>query len=619
MRNKLKYKLRESSSKDDINQDTFLKVGFGSEKRLLPVGEINKVVDVGLEFDKERNKSTIYRLQGTVCPLFSNPLMNVTTRPIIDFSITNYAPLTNGNGLDIFNIDYFLKDQTSSEASSATFTNPTGGEELTYKKSFRTYLQEKDGWFGFSDPDISKSGFCNFYDIEPTRDRFDLNSSFTRFTSVGISNPLVPTTPSNATNKNWQLTVTYPYDSDDTHHVVKDGLLIISATEVEVGGKPMLALSTSTQHGLENGDRVRLTGMTSTYNGDHTVKRLGLDNGDYLANYFVIDVIPTTVGIISTSGRMKRLVSGEPSTYYLRKFKKIIKDNDYEMYPLAFSRTIFNDMNYQFVINKDIDVRFDDNGDPIVDNLGRPLSELYITFIKTDSGGMFGPIKSGLDLEFIEGNMLDTKISNVRRIHDGPSSWTGFATHATLPNENDIYIDSKDWFYGDVVEYNRFTLRETKLADVLHRFNTVNRENSNTSTIAKGPRREGYLYNPHHLYKIREFSLYIEQGDENTVGIPDYREYLGPDDGRYFWRDLLDIGFYDGEGEELNYPFTNGAHYMHQNICFMTKRQDPFGQYDLYYQGNVTGDGTFDPPDQRGDAITGIANNFITKKGEDVC
>lgn len=597
MGDRLKYKINENSAKDVTNQETFLNVGFTGERKLLPVGEINHIVDVGDEFYKERNKSSLYRLQGTVSPLFSNSLMNVTTVPIISTN-TNINITNKNNGLDIFIADKFIKDQASSSVSTVTFINQTGREDLTYQQSLNTYLKEKDGWFGFTDPDITKSGFCDFFDIEPTRDRFELNSS------VSV--------------KGWELTVTYPYESDNTHHVVSGGLLIVSAASVLVGGRPMIALSTSTQHGLENGDRVRLTGMTSSYNGDHTVKRLGLDNGDYLANYFVIDVTPTTIGVINNNGRMKKIINGEPSTYYLRKFKKILEKNDYEMYPLGFSKNIFNDTNYQFIINKDIDVKFNSSGDEIRDNLGRPLSELYVTFIKTDSNGMFGPIKSGLDLEFIEGNLTDTKLSNVRRIHDGPTSWTGFTSHDTLLGENDIYnqFTNKDWFYGDVVEYNRFTLRETKLANVLHRFNTTNRETANSTTLAKGPRREGYLYNPHHLFKIREFSLYIEQGDDKTGGIPDYSEYLGVNDGRYLWRDFLDIGLYDVEGVDLNYPFTNGAHYIHQNICLMTTRQDPFGQYDLYYYGDNTGNGPFDPSDPRGDALT---DNFTIKKAQDVC
>ena len=85
-------------------------------------------------------------------------------------------------------------------------------------------------------------------------------------------------------------------------------------------------------------------------------------------------------------------------------------------------------------------------------------------------------------------------------------------------------------------------------------------------------------------------------------------------DGRYLWRDLLDIGVFDG-GELLDYPFTNGAHYIHQNYCFMTMRQDPFSLYDLYYQGDRFGN-PFDPPDPIGDTIT---DKFEVKQSDDGC
>jgi len=593
MLNRLKYKLKESGSKSDVNQDAFTQVSFTGERTLLPVGEINHIVDVGAEFNRERNESTIYRIKGTICPLFSNPLMNQTR--LSTSANGNTTPVTTvGNGLDIFNGYLFIEDQTSSTISTKT----TGEETLSYKESYDLYLDEKEGWFGFTDPDIRKAAFCEYIDIEPTRARFDLNS---------------------AVAKNWELTMTYPYSSDATHHIVNGGLLIVSSEEVVVGGKPMIALGTSTQHGLENGNRVRLTNMSnSTNNGDFTVKRLGLDNGDYLDNYFVIDIDPsvTSVGVISA--RMKKLVGTEESVYYLRKFKKIITDNDYEIYPLGFSKTIFNDTNYQFLINEDIDI------DGLRDNLGRPLSELYATFIKADSG-VFGKVKSGLDLELIPGNRGDINLSNVRQMHTAAST-ASVPNHIPLPGEGDIYTNfaNKSWFYGDVVEYNRFTLKETVLSKVLHTFNTTIRENGNSNTLAKGPRNEGYMYNPHHLFKIREFSLYIEQGDESTGGIPDYAEYLGPNDGRYLWRDFLDIGVYDGDGDFLDYPFTNGAHYLHQNICFMTTRQDPYNHYGLYYKGNEAGGSgvpslatdTFDPSDPIGDAIT---DNFTVKKGQDVC
>lgn len=584
MANRLTYRLKQNESKSDINQDASALISFSGEKRLIPVGEINHVVNLSEEFNKERNSSFIYRIKGTVSPVFSNPLMNPEGTQIVS---------ENNNGLDIFNLDVFKKDPLGS--------NDFGKEDLTYQESYNKNLKENNGWFGFSEPDIKK-GLSNnelnkFYDIEPTRKRFDLNSYV---------------------DKNWELTITYPQSSDKTHYIVNDGiqngLLINNAESVVVGGKPMLAMGTSAQHGLETGDKVRIFGCgSSNNNGDFTVKRVGLDNGDYKANYFVIDIDPTTVQVGNKfgTGRMRKLVSGQESVYYLRKFKKLMINGDYEMYPLAFSKSIFGDQNYQFIINNDIDV------EGLTDNLGRPLSELYVTFIKTNSNGMFGPIKAGLDLEDLPGNIGDNsnqiKLSNARQLHDGLN--TPFTSHTPLPTENDLYVnyENKDWFYGDLVEYNKFTLKETKLANVLHRFNTVARENATSSgSVANGPRREGYLYNPHYLYKIREFSTYIEQGDSATDGIPDYAENLG--DGRFLWRDFLDIGTYNSEGEILDYPFTNGAHYLHENICFMTTRQDPFGKYNLYYEGNSIGQ--FDPKDPIGDGYT---DKFTIKSGENGC
>ena len=598
MDNRYKYRLKKNESKSDVNEDSFSQVSFNSERSLLPVGEINHIVDVGEEFNKERNTFFIYRLQGTVCPLFGNPLMDPNGNSPNTSTITPHTPLTKlGNGLDIFE-DYL-------------FTKPQIGDDIEYPKAYSKHLIERDGWFGFTEPDITKPGLCDFYYVEPGKDKFDLNS----YTST--------TKP----YKNWEITVTYPYDTYSGHTVVGDtalninGLLIIQALSVIVGGKPMIALATSTRHGLENGNKIKIINSTiSPIDGIYTVKRLGLDNGDYIENYFVIDEDPTGLPLSSTvpiavEGRLQKMVGSEPSIYYLRKFKKLIVNNgDYEMYPLAFSNTIFNDGNYQFVINQDIDLK------GLKDNLGRPISELYLTFIKTDSNGTFGPIQSGLDLENLQENKNDVNLSNVRIIHDGTT--TPVPTHLPLPLEGNLYnsynAGYNDEFYGDVVEYNRFTLTETVLSEVLHRFNTKTRENSTNSGTARGPRREGYLYKPHHLYQVREFSSYIEQGDSLTGGIPDYREDLG--DGRFLWRDYLDIGFNDAVNPGVEYPFTNGAHYMHQNICFMTTRQDPYNNYGLYYGGDTTGPYTipnpFDPADPIGDAIT---DNFTVKSSQNVC
>jgi hypothetical protein len=183
-----------------------------------------------------------------------------------------------------------------------------------------------------------------------------------------------------------------------------------------------------------------------------------------------------------------------------------------------------------------------------------------------------------------------------------------FESHTVL--ENDVTIDNAD-FYGDICEYSKFEAQETILQKVMHRFNTVDREATISKTITNGiiggPRNEGYIYYPHQAMKIRQFSNYVEQGDNSTTGIPEYAEDLG--DGRYLWRDLLSIGISDGQGEILDYPFLNGSHYLYQNICVYTRRQDPFGFFGLQYSNST-------PRDIGGD---GISNNFVTKSGNDVC
>jgi hypothetical protein len=308
---------------------------------------------------------------------------------------------------------------------------------------------------------------------------------------------------------------------------------------------------------------------------------------------------------------MLRIYDGQESEYYFRKFKKVktrtspvIETDDYETYKLAFSETVYSDPSTQFVFNDDIDIS------ELRDNLGRPLSELYLTIIKTDSDTLFGKISSGIATPFIEKltssgtNPYLRDIPVISRIHNGT---TPFISHTPL--EQQILINT-DYFYGDLVEFNKREVKETVLAEVSHRFNTLNRESAvsisavtslgevpTKELISLGPRQEGYVYKPHTLIKIRDFSSYIEQGDINIDEIPDYAINLG--DSRYLWRDILDIGFSDGIVKAINYPFLNGCHYMYQNNIFFVKRQDPFSQWGLFY-------GRF-PADPTGEQIT---NNF---------
>ena len=599
-----KQRLAVENSKKSVNKDTLLKINVENKSRLLPTNEINKIVDVAERFNTERQRCTYYRIIGTINPLVSNPLFNLTDQ----FNLDKYT-LAGFNSYDFLDYSYPHDNDVNDDG------------DLTFAKSIKKYLKEKDGWFGHYDPDVAKAALCVFYDMEPKRERFSF---------LPDTNPYHPTVNQGMV-KNWELTITYPKTMDKNHKMVKGGLLITEVLPVEVSTRNMTAIGVSCLHNLSIGDTVRITG-TNGYNGDHTVTTLGLDNGDFENYYFVIDV-PTT-GTITSTSRIKRLVNGVESEYYFRRFRKIktklspvIETDDYETYKAGFSENFFNDSLVQFVFNEEIDVS------DLTDNLGRPLSELYFTTIKTDSNSLFSNISSGIETPFME--KLNTSGTNgflrdipaINKIHNGGAS--PFQTHIPLENNitinNNNLINGNNDFYGDLVEYNNSEIRETILAVVSHRFNTVSRETNSPlsyvlakpanysltqptlETINLGPRQEWYMYQPHHLIKIREFSNYIEEGDKYTEGLPDYAINLG--DERYLWRDLLDIGFNEGDEKALDYPFLNGSHYMYQNYCFSVRRQDSFGYWGLYY-------GDF-PSDQNGDRIT---DKFVIKTSDqDVC
>lgn len=578
MDRRIKHRLNQTESVRAVNEDGSMKIGMEQSNAPLPVGELNRIVNVADRFNEEREMSTCYRINGTISTLFSNVLFNSSGPNSYGYMLTNtvfrdrsYPPNT---------VDF---DET---------------EDLTYREAIKYHLREIDGWYGFKDPNITTQGVCLWSDMEPRRELFSL-------------------TPVNK-QKNWELTITYPALSADTF-MTQGGLLCVEIEPVTIGNRDMIAIKTPVKHGLSQGETVRVWGLSSPiYDGDYPVVRIGLDNGDMMPYAFVIDIDPATGVSLGPSSRMTRMVGEEPTSYYYRKFKKVatvnspeMEDDDYDLYPLNFSKGLYNDQNSQFVVNEDIDI------EGLTDNLGRPLSELYFTIIKTDSdqndgaGPIFTPVQSGIEMPFIGNtNSFEPSVPDIRRIHNGTSP-----TPHTPLDTNVMITDSE--FYGDVASYNRFEVKEVILGEVRHTFNTINRETDvlvvdpatggdNEGSFQTGERYEGNFYKPHWQIRLREYSNYIEQGDSQTGGIPDYAENLG--DGRWLWRDQLSLGFSDVSTTPVDYPFLNGCHYIHQNYCIPLRRQDPFAQYGLYY-------GTF-PRDQFGDRLV---DKFVVKKSQDAC
>lgn len=637
-------------------------------------------------------------------------------------------------------------------------------------------LMEENGWFGFVNRSsvIAKKnenknkwvdeGFnkvinnresCEFIDMYPDRTLFSFNPKYNPYR--------------HRPEYNWDLFLTYPYENDYDNALISGGLLVKS---IELAfnsvGRRIVLFSTYIKHNLSIGTAFNLYITNKDKNNEVKVIKvenilvnsLGNVKKEDEEHYFYTtqtDIISDILGKITeidedtdndkinkqirdtgATFRLKHIVNGYESEYYIRKFKKLpnlnkivnkedeltldksycvkefekwIKDkpNDFdkEQYQLAFSSTIYNDNNTQVTWTDGINI------DNILDNRGRPLTEIYLTIMKRNKGyskwytdrdvtnqnieysHCFGNVSWGFDLlsaKSEEEINLQESLQDVKLIHN-------------VDIDKDIV--NADEFNGDIVEYNVTTCNETILEDCYFRFNTYLRENpvnyyiyqydeitsddydvneflvetslidpkkENEYEYLKHP--EGYYYKAHYRILLKEFgeihqeshfdlniknvairrndtdnSTYVvvqtklphhlaandkimlcndntdemvdirvksvinsntftfasindeldartiynlldETDDEGNLkyslkrynsNIPFYAEKVD-NTNRYLWRNVNNVGNKDNIILP-EYRFANGYFYIDQDINFFLKRQDPFNEFGLWYDG----------------------------------
>lgn len=419
-----KHLLNKNVSQRSVNEDGYQPISLESESRLLPFNDITRVINENEQFNVERQASTRYRIVTTVNSLFSNPLFNVSgdnswsllNEPL--FRDRSYPP----NGISI-----------------------NEKEDFTYLESIDHHLKEQVGWFGYYNPKVNTSNRFLFTHMKPGRNELDV------ITNNGM---------------NWDITFTYPAEKL-SNELTNGGLDVIGKKEVMVGGKKMVALLLPYKHNVILGDTVRLTGIGK--DGDYEVQRIGLDNGDYKDNYFVIDIPLTSIEL--DNAKFQKIVSGIVCEYYFRLFKRVntikgnpMGDQDYDAFPLAFSKNIYGDPMVQVTTKNDIDVS------SLVDNLGRPVSELFVSYIKKPNKG-FSKVSGGLLINNFFELTKRQDIPDIRRIHNGGE----IPFKSSEPTTDEVKF-SDETFIGDLVEYNKHNLIETILSETYHRFNTLNRE-----------------------------------------------------------------------------------------------------------------------------------------------
>lgn len=512
MGERLKIILNGERDKNIVNSDNFLDIDINSSKRPIPLNDISYTIDSSEQFNLERQSSDLYRVSGNISSYVSNSLY------IIPFS---------GNSTD-------------------QYVDTIDVENL-------------NGFFGYTN--AVEGNICRYTELPPTSNDISFFDSDAQ--------------------PNYRLLLTYPKVIDSNFVLMKmgkpisDGIPIIEILPIEISGKIISLFRTAINHGLVVGDEINLKNIklkNSTQKSSQPVVKLG-GRPTYEQSeerYFVLDIRYSDIDLLYTPTSsfisFKKVIDGVESKYYMRKFTGITTGDlsEYDITNTSFAKSINTQRNINFTFKNNVDVS------TLRDNLGRPLTELYVTVIKETNP----VIKDNSDFNFswteLSGGFLTENNKNINyniRAH-------GDKLYPQVYINNIKYTDKL--FDGDIVEYNQKSLLETKLEDIYHRINLKERQN-------KGE-LEGYFYKSHYLYKIRDFSSYISEGTTaTTYNVP----YYATDEvridssgntnttGLLIWRDLLDKGYIDGGDAGVDLPFVNGIHYIFDNIRFYLRRQDP--------------------------------------------
>lgn len=552
----------------------------------------------------------------------------------------NYRLYYDGGATEIDGFNT-IGDYDRDYNGNVLFTNLTNNKELyesgvSNKQKLPLYIYDeikdfvtayndgitrKDGWIGFTNPStmripVESNYFvnkcfndkeaCQFIDMCPERDLFYFSPKRNKYRK--------------RLEYNWDYFLTYPSESiyDDGNilkgknnglplniidTVVKKENNNISTTDYKYkryngsSGTPLVMFRSVVKHNLKPGDYILLKSENDKGDIKNSVKcyvvntgTLDTEDKDYCFSVYESDIedlkneTENSNNSLYNFTRFAKIVSGFECEYYYRKFSKFKENLHSTINKLSFANTIYGDEVSQIIFTDSLDIS------NYKDNRGRPLTDVYLTIIKTNRGHeewynennfdskkveyshVFGKISSGLDLP----TQTDNDYPVIRRQHNIKDG-AGFKKFKNDNEKPEAQIDEsspklegnitkdgnltgydkngvpvyEDIFYGDLIEFNPITLNETTLENVYHRFNTAQRE--------KTDGWYGILFYDEIDRDIYD-STFNEDNDPDCQSYPKIREYkmnegyanLDPEGYIYKPHHKIQIGMFSGTINQLS-------------------------------------------------------------------
>lgn len=515
----LSLALESNKSKKSVNKDFYQPLVFEKKSMAIPVSDVSNVINTYKVFDSEKDSSTKYRLNITLNPIMTNALTNklseITRKSdgailtgdtrlnaiqTIDDNVYDYKL-----GYDIFDNNFMRIDTFKTGTTLNSFTGKDVYNVKTIESSIYNNIIEDNGWICLANK-AKINGITMFKNIKPC-EKIDLFPTRNHLLLKPIYCSTIGSTGGELRD-NWEYILTYPYENYTDDILVTsidniNGIPTTNASIINENEHRYLLITTVYKHGLKYNDVIKIKNSEIENNKSYLVYDVGDINRNNKEYTFILDADKYT-DLSTYDGldcRIVRVINNVESQYYIRKFRKlpnfsdeqdeITEDNinakisemsttgstfQIEAYQPGFSRNIFNDSIYQLQYIDDVDTNI------IKDNLGRPLSEIYFTIIKkniiddasNEPSNLFTKVMSGIDEPTGVTNFHNVRLINGVNNTEYPLEDNICITGSTLDGTN-----QPNSFLGDIVEYNITTVKEVKLDDVKHRFNTIQREKKN--------------------------------------------------------------------------------------------------------------------------------------------
>lgn len=610
----LRYVLGSAQYANADNLTGNLKISLPSTNKLIPEDQVVELVSLATRYNKERQLSSTHRIYGRLSFITTNELTNFNP---VTLSLIEPTTQVNNYNLQLLYPSSHISDVTLSDFSYDLFplscsyyssVNDCSNHKIYHglpfiksnvvkyngrlTTSIKTYNHKygnnvNPGDYVYIIPGIGGT-------LNPLYGITKVNNNFL---SDGTQNYLVIDKNVSGDFGGSYKKITNPSDNDIQFQNTIDSQVYLTASTSNE-----LFIRTSEQHNVIVGDYIdlRQSGTTyNCYNGIHKVSRVitgfvyACDVPKHIHQQPQSIYVPSVGNMTPTTYNYKyRVLDGIPSEYYLRKFKVItagdntttINNIEFSIQQLHLSNTVWknvtpssnlncntvkqsgsdDDRITSYVFNVDV------NSSNYRDNLGRPLTELYLGVIKRKNVTEFNNMTTNF-----QGGLMYSGITTYYRplnlpSYTNPNSKT-LINYFGIQQFNDAGLNVGLEYYGDLCEYSVETLQEVILDPLQFRI----------GKMSYHLHTEGYVYEPFKKIQIRHLSNDIEDVSNTENVIPDYAI---PYHTTYRWREILPYGFKEITSTGVNTvdnPFVNGAHYDFNETSFYLRRQNKNPEFKI--------------------------------------